>query len=126
MDGRAHIFEPSGQLPALLLALLMLAAPVLAQKKPADQTRSVEGVVTTADDKPLNGAVVQLENTKTLQIRSFITQTNGTYYFHGLSPDVDYSLKATFSGASSPTHTLSTFDTRKSAVINLKLNPPKK
>jgi len=110
---------------AIALALLLGAWPSLAQKKGTDQTRSVEGVVSAADDTPVNGAVVQLKNTKTLQIRSFITQTGGTYYFHGLSADVDYELKADFSGASSPTKTLSTFDTRKSAVINLKLNPKK-
>jgi len=106
---------------ALALALVLAAAPLFAQKKTADQTRSVEGVVTSAEDKPLPGAVVQLKNTKTLQIRSFITQTDGSYYFHGLSTDVDYELKANFSGESSKTHTLSTFDTRKNATMNLKL-----
>ena len=111
---------------AIALALLLAAWPSPAQKKKdTEQTRSVEGVVSAADDTPVNGAVVQLKNTKTLQIRSFITQTGGSYYFHGLSPDVDYELKADFSGASSPTKTLSTFDTRKSAVINLKLKPKK-
>jgi hypothetical protein len=111
---------------AVALVLLFGAWPSLAQKKKGDdQTRSVEGVVSAADETPVNGAVVQLKNTKTLQIRSFITQTGGTYYFHGLSADVDYELKADFSGAASPTKTLSTFDTRKSAVINLKLNRKK-
>jgi hypothetical protein len=42
-----------------------------------------------------------------------------------LSPDVDYELKADYQGASSSTKTLSTFDSRKTATINLKLNPKK-
>jgi len=63
-----------------------------------------------------------LKNTKTLQIRSFITKDHGAYYFHGLSTDIDYELKAEYQGASSPTKTLSSFDSRKQAVINLKLN----
>ena len=45
---------------------------------------------------------MQLKNTKTFQIRSFITQEHGSYYFHGLSPDVDYELKAEFQGTEVP------------------------
>jgi len=71
---------------------------------------------------PVNGAVVQLKNTKTLQIRSFITQQDGSYYFNGLSTDVDYELKADYQGLSSSTKTLSSFDSRKEAILNLKLN----
>jgi hypothetical protein len=68
---------------------------------------------------------VQLKNTKNLQIRSFVTKEDGTYYFHGLSPDVDFELKADFQGASSGTKTLSSFDSRKDVILNLKLNPKK-
>jgi hypothetical protein len=108
--------------------LLMCAAGSLAQekkKKGEETTRSVEGAVVAADDSAVVGAVVQLKNTKTLQIRSFITKDNGTYYFHELSPDVDYELKADYQGASSGSKTLSSFDSRKNATINLKLNPKK-
>lgn len=113
---------------AIAAVLLILASASFAQekkKKGQDTTRSVAGVVTTGDESPAVGAVVQLKNTKTLQIRSFITKENGSYYFHELSPDVDYELKADYQGASSPTKTLSSFDSRKSATINLKLNPKK-
>ncbi len=107
---------------AALFAMLC-AASALAQKKGEDTTvRTVQGTVTDASDNAVDGAVVQLKNTKTLQIRSFITKDHGAYYFHGLSPDIDYELKAEYSGASSPTKTLSSFDSRKQAVINLKLN----
>ena len=109
----------------LVLALLAFASTGLAQKsrKGDDQNnRSVQGSVTTAEDTPLAGAVVKLKNTKTLQIRSFITKEDGSYYFNGLSPDVDYELRADYQGSSSPTKTLSSFDSRKTATINLKLN----
>jgi hypothetical protein len=79
-------------------------------------------MVTSPEDTPVDGAVVQLKNTKTLQIRSFITKQDGLYYFHGLSTDIDYELKADYQGASSPSKTLSSFDSRKEAVMNLKLN----
>jgi hypothetical protein len=101
--------------------VVLAAATVVAQKDDAN-TRSVQGVVTSPDDSAVDGAVVQLKNTKTLQIRSFITKEGGTFVFQGLSPDVDYELKADHQGSSSQAKTLSSFDSRKKAVINLKLN----
>jgi len=123
----------------LLLALtvvLALAVPAsfaqttYAQGKPKkgdEATRNVQGAVTNSDESPAVGAVVQLENTKTLQVRSFITKEDGIFHFYELSSDVDYKLKAEDkkSGASSDTKTLSSFDSRKQAIINLKLNPKK-
>jgi len=111
----------------LLLVTLLVAVPAgFAQgKKKGDSTndtRTVQGIVMSPEDMPVPGAVVQLKNTKTLQIRSFITQENGSYYFNGLSTDVDYELKADNKGLSSPVKTLSSFDSRKEAVLNLKLN----
>src|SRR5215468_4974358 len=84
-------------------------------KEPANE-RTVQGTVTDANDNPVNGAVVYIENKKTMQIRSFITKDQGAYYFHSLSTDVDYQLHAEYSGASSPNKTLSSFDSRKLAV----------
>jgi hypothetical protein len=101
-------------------------APVLlqkavAQKKEETATRSVQGAVTDSADSPVEGAVVQLKDTKSLQIRSFITKENGTYYFHNLRTDVDYELKAEYQGSASDSRTLSSFDSRKKAIMNLKL-----
>jgi hypothetical protein len=86
-----------------------------------DKARMVQGTVTDGKDNAVDGAVVQLKNTKTLQVRSYITKEHGTYYFHGLDPNIDYVLKADFQGVSSQTKTLSSFDSRKQPVINLKL-----
>jgi protocatechuate 3,4-dioxygenase beta subunit len=84
-------------------------------------TRSVQGVVTDASGKPVEKAVVQLKDTKTLQIRSFITGPDGSYHFAGLSPNVEYELKAEYQGATSDRKTLSVFNTKKAATIDLKL-----
>jgi hypothetical protein len=108
---------------ALLAAALLFAVTAGFAKDP--QTRTVQGSVTAPDDSLVNGAVVYLKNTKSLQIRSFFTQKDGGYYFHDLSPDIDYELKAEYNGASSGAHTLSSFDTRKLATINLKLSSKK-
>ncbi|MGC9952365.1 MAG: carboxypeptidase-like regulatory domain-containing protein [Bryobacteraceae bacterium] len=113
-----------GLLAALACALL-LAGAAAAKKDENATIRSVQGVVSNAQGQAVDGAVVQLKNTKTLQIFSFITRDHGAYYFHGLSRDVDYELRADFDGASSGTRTLSSFDTRKQPVVNLKLEPKK-
>src|SRR5215469_6321938 len=110
---------------AAVLLLALRPAGAQQQKKGSDQTRSVQGVVTDADGKAVAGAVVQLKNTKTLQIRSFLTQEDGSYYFHGLSPDIDYELTARAASGASGTKTLSSFDTKKEVVINLKLDKKK-
>lgn len=108
---------------AVALVAVLAAAGAYAQGRGSETpTRTLQGTVTDGADAPVDGAVVQLKNTKTLQIRSFITRDKGSYYFHGLSPDVDYEVKAEYKGASSPTRTLSSFDSRKQAVINLKLS----
>jgi hypothetical protein len=105
------------------LVLVLCSAHVYGQQKSEDtSTRTVEGVVTDAADQPVAKAVVQLKNTKTLQIRSFITQDDGSYHFAGLGADVEYQLKADHEGATSSWKTLSVFNTKKTAVINLKLN----
>jgi hypothetical protein len=111
---------------AAACVLLVLACAAWAAKKDENANiRSVQGVVNNAQGEAVNGAVVQLKNTKTLQIRSFITRDNGTYYFHGLSTDVDYELRADYSGNSSKSRVLSSFDTRRQPVVNLKLEQKK-
>jgi hypothetical protein len=114
------------KMAALWLAVFLIPASAgMAQSKKESPTRSVSGIVTTPDNKLVVGAVVQLTDTKTKQVRSFYTQEHGDYYFHGLSPDVDYELTATYKGTSSNIRKLSVFDSRKDAIIDLKLNPKK-
>ena len=110
---------------AAVCALIAVPVSSWAKKDQNANIRTAQGVVRNSQDEAVNGAVVQLKNTKTLQIRSFITRDNGTYYFHGLSTDVDYELQATYEGASSGVKTLSSFDNRKTAIVNLKLEPKK-
>jgi hypothetical protein len=106
----------------LALMVLLLATFAFGQKKSKTPTeRSVSGFVTDVSGAPVPGAIVQLENMKTMQVRSFIAKDKGDYYFNGLGTDVDYSLKAESNGHSSATKTLSTFDSHPEAIINLQL-----
>ena len=116
---------------ALSLALLSTAAGVFSFQSKKEKARedaafrSVEGKVTDHNDNPVENAVVQLKNSKTLQIRSFITKQDGNYSFHRLSTNVDYEVKADHLGVSSSVKTLSVFDSRKKPLINLKLESKK-
>ena len=101
----------------LLLGMALSAAGV----KGEEGTRSVEGKVHNVAGKIVVGAVVQIKDLKSLQIRSFITQSDGGYHFFGLSVDSDYELSATYAGASSKTRTLTVFDSHRKAVVDLKL-----
>ena len=107
---------------AVVAGALLLLPALVAQKKGEPLTRSVQGLVSDQSDAPVAGAVVQLENTKTQQIRSYITKEDGMYFFYDLNTDTDYKLRADHQGASSPTKTLTSFDSRKQVTINLKLN----
>jgi hypothetical protein len=111
----------------LLAAMLSVQAMALAQKSEKGDlnTRSVAGVVTDTDGRFIAGAVVHLENTKTLQVRSYITKDDGSYSFYGLSPNVEYQLKADYQGATSDTKKIDVFVSDKKVVRNLKLNKKK-
>jgi hypothetical protein len=91
------------------------------ERREEANSRSAMGTVTSADDKPLAGAVVQLKDMRTLQVRSFITLEDGQYHFSGLRNDIDYELTAK-SGETTATKKLSLFDNRKQAILNFKLD----
>ena len=111
---------------AAAVLLAMLIAPLQAQKKTREErredatTRSVQGFVTDAADQPVAGAVVQVKEMRSLQVRSFITQGDGAYRFSGLKNDNDYQLTAKSGELTAGPKTLSIFDSRKEATINFK------
>lgn len=109
---------------ACLVGVLLICGLSGQDRRPDEDanTRSVQGTVTDASGKLVANAVVQLKDTKTLQIRSFRTGADGGYHFAGLSTNVEYELKADYEGASSGKKTLSVFSNQKTATINLKLN----
>jgi hypothetical protein len=108
---------------AILVSLSLTAVGLFAQKnnKGDVNTRSVEGHVTDSAGNAVAGAAVLLKDTKSLQIRSFITEKDGSYHFAGLNTNVDYDLRAEHNGSSSGSKTLSSFNGRKVATVNLKL-----
>jgi hypothetical protein len=111
---------------SILVLPLLLGSLLLGQRDrdKDEKTRAVQGIVTGSAEQPVPQAVVQLKDTKTQQIRSFITKDDGSFRFFGLNPNVEYELTAAKDGTGkSEVRKLSTFDSRKMAIINLKLEP---
>ena len=108
------------------VALCLFAASALAQDaKREAQLRTVRGVVMDKSETPIPASVVFLKNTRTNTVRSYITDEAGNYRFSGLDPNVDYEVHAEKDGAKSPTRQVSSFDSRREMVLNLKIDKKK-
>lgn len=95
------------------------------RKTPRTNSRTLTGTVLDKNDKPVPEAIVYLKNTKTLAMKTYIAQKDGTYRFPELSTNVDYEIYAERNGMKSKSKTLSQFDDRPNANINLQINTNK-
>ena len=105
----------------LLLSAVVaaFALPSFAEKE--TPTRTVKGLVASETDQPLAKAVVQLKNTKTLDVRSYHTDDQGRFYFSGLDLNVDYEVRAIADGYKPKTRRVSTFDDRNELFYEFRL-----
>jgi hypothetical protein len=120
--GTVNAFTTNGEVAmstalSLIAVLALVVSGVPGGKQ--FQMRSVTGVVTDQRGEPLAGAVVLLENTADLTIRSYITQEDGRYFFMRLQDDVDYILRARYESFFSKRKRLSKFSSRMSFEVNL-------
>ena len=76
-------------------------------------------------DAPLAHAVVYLKDTKTLAVKTYIANQDGSFQFNGLSPNQDYQIYAEFNGDRSGSKTLSSFDSRPNPTMNLHIEVKK-
>jgi hypothetical protein len=83
--------------------------------------RVVSGAVLTEDSQPVVGATVFLKNEKTKAIRSYTSTSMGHFYFAQVNMAEDYDLWAEKGGKKSATKTVSSWDSRKTFVNDLKL-----
>jgi len=102
------------------LACACLPGALYAEQKES-QLRTLTGHVFAGEDQPLAKAIVYLKNTKSLAIKTYITEQDGSYRFPALAPNVDYEVYAEHNGARSDTKTLSAFDNRKQVNITLRI-----
>ena len=83
--------------------------------------RTVSGTVLDGNSKPVSGATVFLENTKTKTIRSFDSLANGHFHFAQVDMSVDFDLWAEKNARKSATKTVSSWDDRKDFITDLKM-----
>ena len=107
---------------------LTAAAMVFAQGNPKgkeSQLRTVRGTVVDDMEAPSDTAVVYLKNTRTQDIATHLSDTDGTFRISGLDLNIDYEIHAEKNGWTSSTRSISNFDTRKEFVLTLKLDHKK-
>lgn len=116
-------------LSAIAMALIFALGASAQDKKSKKEEatlRTLQGTVFDKEDKPVVGAVVQLKNVRTLQMRSYISKENGEYHFSSLKIDDDYEVEARNNNFTSGPKKISIFDNRKIVVQNLKADKPEK
>jgi hypothetical protein len=104
----------------LVVAAILAATPGL-QAAQSEQSRSLTGIVLDANDHPLKDALVYIKNTKTNAVKTSYTEQDGAFRFHALSSSIDYEVHAEHQGKKSDTKTLSSFDSRPSVKMNLRI-----
>lgn len=90
--------------------------------KGKNAVRTLTGHVLDKDDNPVPGAVVYLKNKKTLSMRTYFAQQDGTYRFPQLDRNVDYEIYAEKGGKRSDSKTVSQFDDRNAPMVNLRID----
>ena len=119
---------------ALLAGFCLSAAPIatvsLAAGTPAaahaqdspTARRTIHGRVQDNGNAALKGAVVYLKDTRTLAVKSFLSDDEGNFHFGQLSTNTDYELYAEFSGKRSKSRTISSFDSKNDFNFTLKID----
>lgn len=87
--------------------------------------RVVQGTILSKTEKPVNGAIVYLKDSKSLAVKTYITDSNGNFRFGQLSQNVDYEIWAELNGQRSRVRRISSFDSRNSFTFLLKLDQTK-
>jgi hypothetical protein len=109
---------------SIVLAAVFLLCFVAAFAQSAGM-KTLTGRVIDAADAPLSSAVVYLQDSKTNNIRSFISAKDGAYRFGQISADTDYTVWAELQGKKSGTKSISSFDSKKQLVLDLKIKTDK-
>ena len=117
-----------------IIAVLILALGALAvaqitfgggspppKKEKPITSRTLIGLVTDKSDNPIPDAIVYLKDTKTLGIKSYVSQKDGSYRFNALAVNIDYEVYAQKDQKKSSTKKLSQFDNRAEPRINLSI-----
>jgi hypothetical protein len=107
-------------------AMLMPAAGLAHNPGSAQSLRVVQGRVASANEQPLQNAIVYLEDQKSLEVQTYITGTDGKFRFGQLSSDVDYEVWARYQNRKSKRKSISSFNNKMRFNFDLKVNEEEK
>lgn len=118
-------FSAAGIAAATLIAML---SPLAAKAQLAE--KMIQGKVEANSGRPLSNAIVYLKDTRSLDVKSYITQPDGVYRFGQISSNDDYKLWAELNEKKSGikksgVKTISSFDDKKNLLINLHIDTEK-
>jgi hypothetical protein len=71
---------------------------------------------------PIEGAVVYLQDTKSLAVKSYLSDTAGHFHFRQLSMNADFDLWAELNGTRSKTKSISQFNSKTDLDYKLELS----
>jgi Carboxypeptidase regulatory-like domain len=108
--------------PGFAAVVLLLAAGATAQNA---KYKTIDGKVLGNGDAPLPSAIIYLQDSRSNNIRTFISTQDGSYRFGQIAPDQDYTLWAKYKDAKSPTKTISAYDSRQQLTIDLHIKADK-
>lgn len=114
------IFAAAAVPGAILASPARSSGPAVETTK-VPQLRTVEGMVAREDGKPLQGAVVYLQDSKSLAVRSYLSDAQGRFHFRQLSMSADYDLWAELNGKRSKTKSISQFNSKPDLKYRLKV-----
>ena len=115
-------FEGQG---AMLAARLQARSPKAEREEDGNGQKSVLGQVVDTEGEGLARAVVHLKNKRSQEVTTHISNDRGDFRFRGLNPNVDYEVHAEFNGGSSPTRSVSLFDSRQEIYLVLEIDTSK-
>lgn len=108
--------------PAIVLAGSLLMTQPLAGQIRGTAQRVVHGRVEDKNGAGIKGAVVYLKDAHSSSVKSAIAGDDGTYRFVQLSLNTDYEIWAQNDEHKSPTHSISSFDSKADITVFLKID----
>ena len=103
---------------AMTVAAALVGALPARSQMPNPSVRSLSGRVTDSSHEPIRGAIVELRNSDTREVVTYITDESGRYNFKHLDGNVDYDVWVIFRGQPGATRSISKFDSHMIKVIN--------
>ncbi len=99
---------------------LFAAAPAMDAHPPVQ--RVVQGRVVNKADSPIPGAVVYLKDTRSLSVKSYLTDDSGRFHFGQLADGADYEVWAEQNGKRSGSKSISQFNSKLEIQFTLKID----